>query len=334
MFSIYKKYTIFFIILSLLVAPLISSAIAAKFIKIRYSKSDGLIRIVIESNNKNLIRKSKVYTSYSLVKISFPDYFVLKSEEIETPLFEFNHKGKNIYFNIKELKWIKLLRLNNPPRLVLDAILEEKTAAPAQPQPPLEKKEESEEKKVISRKKTILLDPGHGGKDLGIYTTTKSEKDIVLDITRRLRRALSKKKVKVVLTRSLNKDMGILKRIKLARKKKPDIFISIHLTSSNSINIYTAVARQPNTTQTYLLTTSQAEFVEDSKRLAKIIGNALSAALNKDVLYEELNIPIISAMPCPAILIELPGPDFLDYNRKTNNLISRTIKEAIEKLWE
>lgn len=334
MFFITKKYIIFFIILSLLVTPFISSAIPAKFIKIRYSKRDGLIRIVIESNNKTLIRKSKVYTSYSLVKISFPDYFVLESEEIETPLFEFNHKGKNLYFNIKELKWIKLLRLDNPPRLVLDAILEGKTAPPAQPQPPLEKKEEPEEKKVISRKKTIVLDPGHGGKDLGIYTTTMSEKDIVLDISRRLRRALSKKGIKVVLTRSFNKDLELLKRIKIARKTKPDIFISIHLTSSNNIIIYTAITRQTEGTKSYHLTAYQSDFVEDSRRLAEAIGNALTSTINKDVLYEELNIPIISAMNCAAILIELPGPDFLDYNRKTNNLISQTIQEAIEKLWE
>ncbi len=337
MFNLTKKHLIIYsAIILVFVSHITSFALPAKYIKIRYSKSDGLVRIVLESNSYNLIRKSKVFTSYSLVKIAFHDYFVLEPEEIETPLFEFNHKGKNLYFNIKELKWIKLLRLDNPPRLVLDAIVEGKEAVPPKPPAPPEGKKKSEqERKPVTEKRTIVIDPGHGGKDLGIYNPSKSEKDIVLRIARKLRRSLSRNKyAKVVLTRSYNKDLGILKRIMIARKANPGLFISIHLTSSNSVKIYTALGRNPEGRESYLLSESQSKFIDESRRVAEAIGDSLKGVLDIEISYESLNIPVISSMNCPAVLVELPGPDFLDYNRKNIALISKAIEEAILTLWD
>ncbi len=80
---------------------------------------------------------------------------------------------------------------------------------------------------------TIVIDPGHGGKDPG--TTGASglaEKDVVLDIGRRLKTLLSKNLgKKVILTRSTDTFISLKDRTVLANSKKADLFISIHANS-------------------------------------------------------------------------------------------------------
>jgi N-acetylmuramoyl-L-alanine amidase len=79
--------------------------------------------------------------------------------------------------------------------------------------------------------KTIMIDPGHGGIDTG--TTGKSglkEKDITLDIAKKLRELLKKyPNYNVILTREDDTTLPLNKRVALAQKNKADLFISIHL---------------------------------------------------------------------------------------------------------
>lgn len=79
--------------------------------------------------------------------------------------------------------------------------------------------------------KTIMIDPGHGGADTG--TVGKSglkEKDITLDIAKKLRDLLKKyPDYNVILTREDDITLPLNKRVELAHKHKADLFISIHL---------------------------------------------------------------------------------------------------------
>ena len=81
---------------------------------------------------------------------------------------------------------------------------------------------------------TIVLDAGHGGKDPGTsgkYGT--KEKDIVLDITKRVGRLLEKNTgIKVVYTRTEDIYIPLWKRNKIANEAGGKVFVSIHINSN------------------------------------------------------------------------------------------------------
>lgn len=79
----------------------------------------------------------------------------------------------------------------------------------------------------------IVIDPGHGGKDPGaVGRGGIKEKDVVLDIARRLKRYLEERGIEVILTRNDDRFISLWRRAHLANKKKADLFLSIHANSS------------------------------------------------------------------------------------------------------
>ncbi len=83
--------------------------------------------------------------------------------------------------------------------------------------------------------KRIILDPGHGGKDPGAMAFGLKEKDIALRIALSLRRIIRQNhpKVKVFMTRSTDKYVGLEARTAFANENRGDLFISIHLNASS-----------------------------------------------------------------------------------------------------
>lgn len=88
------------------------------------------------------------------------------------------------------------------------------------PQPPLDK----------NRPWVIMIDPGHGGEDPGAIGRNKTrEKDIVLQISRRLRTLIQKEpKMKAYMTRNDDVFIPLRVRVAKARAQKADLFVSIH----------------------------------------------------------------------------------------------------------
>jgi len=86
--------------------------------------------------------------------------------------------------------------------------------------------------------KTVVIDPGHGGKDPGAIGSTKGmhEKHIVLSVSKYLGEMIEKEysDVKVVYTRSSDKFLGLHERAMVARNNNADLFISIHCNGSKS----------------------------------------------------------------------------------------------------
>ncbi len=79
--------------------------------------------------------------------------------------------------------------------------------------------------------KTVVIDPGHGGKDPGAIGTNKvKEKDVVLAVSLKLGELIKKNYpgVKVIYTRSTDDFIGLAERATVANKAKADLFISIH----------------------------------------------------------------------------------------------------------
>ena len=111
----------------------------------------------------------------------------------------------------------------------------------------LEKKQIKNFKKKYSRNKklTIVIDPGHGGKDPGTsYQSLISEKEIVLNFSSILKKKLEKAGYRVYLTRSADNFIKLKERVKFAKRKGADLFISVHAdaskySSTRGFSVYT-----------------------------------------------------------------------------------------------
>ena len=111
----------------------------------------------------------------------------------------------------------------------------------------LEKKQIKNFKKKYSRnrKLTIVIDPGHGGKDPGTsYQNLISEKEIVLNFSSILKKKLEKAGYRVYLTRSVDNFIKLEERVKFAKRKGADLFISVHAdaskySSTRGFSVYT-----------------------------------------------------------------------------------------------
>ena len=92
--------------------------------------------------------------------------------------------------------------------------------------------------------KTVVIDPGHGGKDPGApgKTSKTSEKHLVLAISKQLGNKIKAAypDVKVVYTRSTDVFVELKERVNIAKRNKADLFISIHCNSNSSSQPYGA----------------------------------------------------------------------------------------------
>lgn len=90
----------------------------------------------------------------------------------------------------------------------------------------------------INRKRIIVLDPGHGGKDpgaIGAYAKTY-EKNVTLSMGKELKQLLQSKGYVVYLTRETDIFIPLRQRTKIAQKYKADLFMSIHADSAQNRN--------------------------------------------------------------------------------------------------
>jgi N-acetylmuramoyl-L-alanine amidase len=77
----------------------------------------------------------------------------------------------------------------------------------------------------------VVVDPGHGGNDPGAMARGMREKDITLDIARRVAARLVADGFDVLLTRHNDETMSLQERVQMANAAKGDIFLSIHVNS-------------------------------------------------------------------------------------------------------
>lgn len=98
-------------------------------------------------------------------------------------------------------------------------------APPVAPPPPPQKQKPA-------RKLVIVIDPGHGGQDPGATSGRTHEKHIVLALGKALKAELeSMGKYEVHMTRSSDRFIKLHDRVKFARSKNADLFVSIHADS-------------------------------------------------------------------------------------------------------
>jgi len=85
-----------------------------------------------------------------------------------------------------------------------------------------------------TRVKTVCLDPGHGGKDPGNHVGANQEKRYTLLLAQEVRKQLARAGLKVTLTRSSDTLLELPDRPALAKRKKADLFVSLHFNAAGN----------------------------------------------------------------------------------------------------
>jgi len=120
--------------------------------------------------------------------------------------------------------------------------------------------------------KTVVIDPGHGGKDPGAISSSDCfEKVINLKIGKYLEAELKKRGFRVILTRASDIFLELSERVDVARKNNADLFISIHANSSNSSEL--------SGVEVYYLSPDRFNSQERARELA---GSGLGARRDMD----------------------------------------------------
>ena len=103
-----------------------------------------------------------------------------------------------------------------------------------------------------SRLKTIVIDPGHGGRDPGFHDGSREEKKYTLLLAQELCEQLNKAGFRASLTRTTDTFIELPERPDIARRRKADLFVSLHWNSAGSVR------RDVRGVETYCLTPAGA----------------------------------------------------------------------------
>ena len=325
-----------------------------KEVSLRSSQHENAMRIVLEAED-NFIKSVNIIATLSSVKIEFPAIFELRKQN--DFIFDTSSRDRFLTISLKNVEEIRTYKLTSPARIVIDIKLNQKAlkdqGLPAEKQPvpkaePLEKKAVPAEKKPEPKQeqkngqeqpapkpepKIVVIDAGHGGYDYGLISKDAKEKDLDLLLAKDLNYAIAKKGNKPFLTRKVDQSLSIFDRTMAAAGRKPDIFISLHSSTSSAFIIYTAPAEDPATeasVKRYGLPAKQGRHTEKSRALAKAIGGFLKGAFKGDVFMRELPLPVLNSVDAAAVLIEYPSLKLVSYDQKMRDLLVNAVVNGVQ----
>jgi N-acetylmuramoyl-L-alanine amidase len=206
--------------------------------------------------------------------------------------------------------------------------------------------------------KRIVIDAGHGGKDVGAvgYYGSVYEKNVTLDIAKKLAQKIRQKLgCEVFLTRNTDRALSLEERTAIANTKNADLFISIHTNASTNrdahgietyfLNLATddnaiLVAARENATsrknisdlQTILHDLMKNSKINESGKLASYVQNALyrnlrtrySAIKSKGV--KQAPFYVLMGAQMPSILVET---SFISNKRECERLNNPVYQDAL-----
>ena len=185
--------------------------------------------------------------------------------------------------------------------------------------------------------KTIVIDAGHGGKDPGAvgYRGTK-EKDIALDVAKRLEKKLSKNlNVKIVMTRDEDVFLRLSERTRIANENNGSLFISIHTNAAedrrasgfetfligpnkneaavrvaareNAVLELEGISGQKLTNEDLIKATiAQSAFASKSEQFASMVqGEIKKRVQSKDRGVKQAGFYVLMGASMPNVLVEL-----------------------------
>lgn len=187
----------------------------------------------------------------------------------------------------------------------------------------------NDEKSSLKKKYTILVDPGHGGKDIGTESSKNTpngknnvyEKDVALEIAKKVASKLSKyNDIEVLITRTDDTFVSLVDRMNLANSQKVDISVSVHLNAEAGGNTASGV-------ETYY----RRGATDGSKELAEIVQSSIVSHVEaRDRGARAENYDMVKGVTMPAILIEtgfLTSPE--EEKKLTGNKYQEQMAEGI-----
>ena len=205
--------------------------------------------------------------------------------------------------------------------------------------------------------RTIVIDPGHGGSDLGAALPGGlTEKDVALEIARSLRSALqSRLNVRVVLTRDSDGEVPPARRAEIANEQRADLFLSIHLDGEGAVKGggFRVFAQSPvaaaGTSAAPVLLSGEggdAELLPSRAAQTPVVGSSLALAQSvadglqrtfpqSPVLVRTGRMSVLEPALCPAIILESApasraGPEAMSMRGYTIYDYTQTVAHAIE----
>jgi len=203
----------------------------------------------------------------------------------------------------------------------------------------------------------IVVDPGHGGKDPGASAFGLKEKNIVLEIARKLVPILKKQTgAEVILTRSTDIFIPLEERTAIANTNDADLFISLHINAHPSPKIHGVetyylnlstnaeamrVAAFENATSTHQMSDLQdilSDIMKNSKinessRLAGFVHNSLCNGMEeiqkkdfKNLGVKQAPFYVLIGAEMPAILVEMA---FITNQQDSERLSSDSFLDVI-----
>lgn len=188
--------------------------------------------------------------------------------------------------------------------------------------------------------KIVVLDAGHGGDDSGAVSAKgKKEKDVALDLVKRVRTLLLKSGYKVYLTRHDDTFIDLKERPRRAKTWKADLFVSIHAnsgpTSANGIETFAlSIPGYASTNSTNKLTASkkvEPGNVADPGNIA--LSYAIQHEMRKgfgatDRGVKRARFLVLREVTCPGALVEV---GFLSNPEEAKKLNTPAHREKVAK---
>ena len=165
--------------------------------------------------------------------------------------------------------------------------------------------------------RTVVLDAGHGGKDIGASSRVGTEKNYTLDVCQHLKRSLEARGVCVVMTRGDDSFLGLEDRADAANTAGDTVFVSLHFNSSadggqaKGFEVYALTPQGATSTDDRAASLEQFEgapgneFDEASLALATCVQSSLLGRLPQtDRGVRRARFAVLRFTRAPAILIE------------------------------
>ncbi len=279
-----------------------------------------------------------------------------------------------VFFDIKKItSRTRVERSDSPPEI---KIILEKGTLPEIPEPdyagrkPVEIIGETPAERKQMKIEKVVIDPGHGGKDVGkIGVTGILEKDVNLELAKQLQNLIERElDLEVVLTREDDMLLSLTQRTEIANEAGGDLFISLHCNSwfsrqtggfeayflspartewdrevARIENEADAIAREEGNGSDIdfiVWDMVQNEFINESSFFAELIQKAMSERLeirNRGV--KQANFTVMVGAHMPAVLIETaflsnPVEEKLLTNRNFQKKVAEGIVNAIRQFQE
>jgi len=209
-----------------------------------------------------------------------PPHFILKFQGGQvSPRFPLKAQGAGLVksiFTVQEKELVQVT-LNIPkPIDTVEVAYSSETLAyqvtvrkPSSRKPKADSTEQAKDKAMKGT--TIIIDPGHGGKDQGAMIAGVNEAQITLAVAKELKSALAKLGYRSLMTRESDTFISLPDRPKFASEKGGDLFISLHC---NSIGGAPKHKQQVSGFTAYILREGESE---EDKALARRENEAIGA---------------------------------------------------------